>query len=71
MADLQEQVRRYRTNADEAFATAHTMRNEVARDALLDMAEGYDQLADRLEDLDTKRRARLRKDSASPSDGAG
>ena len=58
MADLQGQIKRFRMNAEEAFATAHTMRNEVARDALLEMAEGYDQLADRLEDLDTKRRAR-------------
>ena len=70
MANLQEQIERYRMKADEAFATAHTMSNEAARDTLLDMAEGYDRLADRLEDLDTKRRARLRKDSAPSSDGA-
>jgi hypothetical protein len=33
--------------------------NAVAKDSLLEMADGYDRLADHMEDLAAKKRARL------------
>jgi hypothetical protein len=58
MADVLGQVQRWRAKADELRATADILSNQVARDSLLDMADGYDRLADHMEDLAVKKRAR-------------
>ncbi len=58
MSDLLQEVQRLRTTADELLAIARSLANEIARDALLDLAEGYHRLADQLEGLEIKRRAR-------------
>ena len=39
---------------------ADTLSNAVARDALLDMADGYDRLADHMEDLEARKRPKAR-----------
>jgi len=59
MGDILREVERLRLKADELHATADTLRNAVARDSLQEMADGYDRLADRMEDLEAKRRARV------------
>ena len=51
MRDVFLEVQRWRQKADELRAAAENLRNEVARDALLEMAKGYEALADRIEDL--------------------
>ncbi|HKX08205.1 MAG TPA: hypothetical protein VJN67_08420 [Stellaceae bacterium] len=51
------QVEKWRQKAEELHAVADTLRNEVARDQLQQMAEGYTQLADRMEDLVVKQQA--------------
>ena len=51
------QVERWRAKADELRAVADTLKNAVARDDLLQMADGYDRLADNVEGLEVKRRA--------------
>jgi hypothetical protein len=48
MTGLIEEIQRWRMCADELRAAADGMINEAARDAILDMAEGYDRLANRL-----------------------
>jgi len=53
-----DEVQRWRIKADELRATAETLSNAVARDSLQEMADGYDRLADRMADLDAKKRAR-------------
>jgi hypothetical protein len=58
MADVLGEVRRWRAKADELRATADILQNAVARDSLLEMADGYDRLADHMEDLEVKKRAR-------------
>lgn len=58
MGDILSQVQRWRFKADELRAVAESLANAVARDALLDMADGYDRLADDMEDLLVKKRER-------------
>ena len=60
MGDILGEVQRWRLKADELRATAETLSNAVARDSLQEMADGYDRLADHMEDLEVKRRARVR-----------
>ena len=57
MGDIMTQVRQWRTNADELRAAAAWLSNPVAIEAYLQMADGYDALADRMEDLEVDRRA--------------
>lgn len=59
MGDILSEVRRWRLKADELRATLETLSNAVARDSLQEMADGYDRLADHMEDLEVKKRARL------------
>jgi hypothetical protein len=58
MGDILREVRRWRHKADELRATADILTNQVARDSLQEMADGYDRLADLMEDLEAKKRAR-------------
>ena len=51
------QVERWRAKADELRAVADTLKNAVARDDLLQMADGYDRLAEDIEGLEVARRA--------------
>ncbi len=55
MADILSQVRLWRAKADELLAGAEGVRNEVARDELMQMAEGYERMADRMEELVIRR----------------
>jgi len=52
------QVERWRAKADELRAVADTLGNAVARDQLLQMAEGYDGLANQMEELEIRRNLR-------------
>ncbi len=58
MGDILSEVQRWRAKADELRATADMLTNVVARDSLLEMADGYDRLADHMEDLAVKKRPR-------------
>ena len=58
MGDILSEVQRWRAKSDELRATAEMLTNAVARDSLLEMADGYDRLADHMEDLEAKKRAR-------------
>ena len=49
------QVERWRAKADELRAVADTLKNAVARDDLLQMADGYDRLANKIESLEMRR----------------
>jgi len=60
MSDILSEVQRWRLKADELRAVAKTLTNAVARDTLLDMADGYGRLADHMEDLETRKRTRVR-----------
>jgi hypothetical protein len=60
MGDILREVQRWRAKADELHATAERVSNAVARDALLQMADGYDRLADNMEDLEASKSARAR-----------
>ena len=60
MGDVLGEVQRWRANADELRVAAETLSNAVARDSLEEMADGYDRLADKMEDLEAKNRARAR-----------
>ena len=60
MGDILSQVERWRLKADELRAAADMLTNEVARHSFFEMADRYDQLADHMEDLEVKRRARQR-----------
>lgn len=60
MGDLLTEIERLRKTAEELIAAAHAISNQAARDAILDMAQGYQRLADQLRDLAIKRRAHLR-----------
>ena len=55
MRAILSQAQRWRAKADELRAVADTLRNAVARDALLEMAHGYEGLASHMEALDEKR----------------
>ncbi len=58
MGDILGQVQRWRMKADELRTAAESLSNAVAQDAVLEMADGYDRLADNMEDLEIKLRAR-------------
>ena len=58
MGDILREVQRWRAKTDELHATAERVSNAVARDALLQMTDGYDLLADNMEDLEASKRAR-------------
>jgi hypothetical protein len=58
MGDILGEVHRWRLKAGELRATAKTLTNAVARDSLQEMADGYDRLANHMEDLAAKKRAR-------------
>jgi hypothetical protein len=60
MGDILGEVQRWRLKADELRATAETLSNAVARDSLQEMADGYDRLADDMEDLEAEKRAKAR-----------
>lgn len=60
MRAILAQVEGWRSKADELRAVADTLGDAVARDQLLQMADGYDGLADDMEDLEISRRARER-----------
>jgi len=60
MGNILGEVERLRLKADELRGAADTLMNAVARDSLQEMADGYDRLADHMEDLEAKRRARAR-----------
>jgi hypothetical protein len=60
MGDIPGEVQRWRLKSDELRATAEMLTNAVARDSLLEMADGYDRLADNMEDLEAKKQARRR-----------
>ena len=49
------QVERWRAKVDELRAVADTLKNAVARDDLLQMADGYDRLANKIENLEMRR----------------
>lgn len=59
MGDIRTEVRRWRAKALELRAVTETLSNAVARDTLQEMADGYDQLADRMENLEAGKRARI------------
>ena len=63
MGDILGEVRRWRMKADELRAAAEHLSNEVSRDAFLEMADGYDLLANNMEDLEIKVRARATRTS--------
>jgi len=60
MGDILSEVQRWRLKAVELRAAADTLSNAVAQDSLQEMADGYDRLAEHMEDLDAKKRARTR-----------
>ena len=60
MGDILSEVQRWRLKAVELRAAADTLSNAVAQDSLQEMADGYDRLADHMENLDAKKRARAR-----------
>jgi len=57
MLDLLNQVQEWRAKGEELFAKANAVRNGVARERMLQMAEGYMRLADQMEDLAAKQLA--------------
>ena len=60
MGDMLGEVRRWRMKADELRSAAEHLSNLAARDSFLEMADGYDLLANNMEDLEIKIRARAR-----------
>ena len=60
MGDILSEVQRWHVKAVELRAVADTLSNAVARDALLEMADGYDRLADHMEDLEARKREKAR-----------
>ena len=58
MGDIRTEVQRWSAKADELRATTEDLTNQVARDSLLEMADGYDQLVDNMQDLEARKRAR-------------
>jgi hypothetical protein len=57
MGDILSEVQRWRLKAEQLRAAAETLTNAVARDSLQEMADGYDRLANQMEDLDARKRA--------------
>lgn len=58
MSDILTEVQRWRAKADELRVATGMLSNAVAKDSLLEMADGYDRLADDMEDLEARKRAR-------------
>ena len=58
MGDILSEVQRWRFKAEELRTTAETLSNAVARDSLLEMADGYDRLADNMQDFLVKKHDR-------------
>ncbi len=61
MGDIRTEVERWRGKADELFTAAENLTNDAARAELLQMAESYNRLADRMEDVAAKQLAERRK----------
>jgi hypothetical protein len=61
MRAILAQVERWRAIADELRAAAQSLNHAAARDQLLQMADGYDRLADDMEDHEANRRATVPK----------
>ena len=59
MKNALSEIKQWRAKADELIAAAGHLENDVARDHLLDMAEGYNRLADKMEDQEASRMARI------------
>ena len=55
MRALLTEVQRWRMKAGELRAVADTLKNAVARDHVLEMADRYDGYANKIEDLEIKR----------------
>jgi hypothetical protein len=51
MSYMYQEAARWRANANELLDAADNLHDQVARDAMLEMAEGYMRLADKLEGL--------------------
>jgi hypothetical protein len=64
MGDILTEVERWRMKAEELFAVAENLTNEAARSELLQMAESYIRLADRMEDVAAKKLAENRRRGA-------
>ena len=60
MGDILSEVQRWHFKADELRAAAETLSDAVARDALQEMADRYDRLANHMKDLEARKRARVR-----------
>jgi hypothetical protein len=60
MGDILSEIQRWHVKAVELRAVSDTLSNAVARDALLDMADGYDRLANHMEDLEARKRTKAR-----------
>ena len=56
MGDILSEVQRWRAKADELRVCATTLSNAVARDSLEEMADRYDQLANKLEGPEAENR---------------
>ena len=65
MGDILGEVQRWRGKADELFAVAENLTNDAARAELLQMAESYNLLADRMEDVAAKQLAEQRRRESS------
>ena len=61
MGNILTEVERWRSKADELLGVAENLTNDAARDELLQMAESYNRLADRMEDVAAKQLAEGRK----------
>jgi len=61
MGDILSEVQHWRLKAEELRTTAEMLTNAVARDSLEEMADGYDRLADNMEYLEARKRARLQR----------
>ena len=60
MGDILSEVQRWRFKADELRGAADNLSNAVARDALREMADRYDRLANKLEELASEKHPRVR-----------
>jgi len=60
MGDILSEVQRWRLKAEELRTAAEGVRNAVAQDAMLEMAERYERLASHMENLTTKKRAKTK-----------
>lgn len=64
MSDILTEVQRWRAKADELRVATGMLSNAAANDSLLEMADGYDRLADNMEDLEARNRARATRERA-------